>query len=52
MKRPKDIHSQPWHIQEYINHLERKKSLREQDSVVSRIKYLEKRGYTIVRYKY
>jgi hypothetical protein len=25
MKRPKDILSQPYHIQEYINYLERKK---------------------------
>ena len=24
MKRPKDILSQPYHIQEYINYLERK----------------------------
>lgn len=28
MKRPKDILSQPWHIQDYINHLERKNSSR------------------------
>lgn len=26
MKRPKDILSQPYHIQEYINYLERKNS--------------------------
>ncbi len=26
MKRPKDILSQPYHIQEYIRHLERKNS--------------------------
>ena len=26
MKRPKDILSHPWHIQEYINDLERKNS--------------------------
>jgi len=23
MKKPKDFHSQPWHIQEYIQHLEK-----------------------------
>lgn len=32
MKRPKDILSQPYHIQEYINHLESKLIMNKEES--------------------